>query len=82
MKFTYRDTFFDKAMVYNLLMHIENWDGQVGGPLWAWAVGGSISSGGFARTGLGFFLLFLILLGVFVMRGFRCFKRRGLEKEL
>jgi len=29
MKFTYRDTFLDKPFVFNLLMVLENWDGQV-----------------------------------------------------
>ncbi len=28
-QFTRRDTFLNKAMVFNLLMHLENWDGSV-----------------------------------------------------
>jgi DNA-directed RNA polymerase II subunit RPB1 len=29
MKFTYRDNFLDQSMVFNILMHLENWDGTV-----------------------------------------------------
>jgi len=29
LKFTYRDTFMDKAMVYNTLMHLDSWNGDL-----------------------------------------------------
>jgi len=29
MKFTFRDTFISRDLVYNILMHLESWDGRV-----------------------------------------------------